>query len=91
MNKEPIYDYLRRRLSELAGQHNRIAKESGVPQATVSRIHAGQCSPRLDTVQPLLDWFEKHDKRTSALRIPNARGGLKARRVRTATATALGK
>lgn len=91
MKKEPIYDHIRRRLSELAGQHNRIAKESGVPQATVSRIHTGQCSPRLDTVQALLDWFEKHDKRSSALRIPNARGGLKARRARTATATALGK
>ncbi len=89
MNKEPIYDYLRRRLSDLAGQHNRIAKESGVPQATVSRIHAGLCSPRLDTVQPLLDWFEKQDKRASALRIPNARRGLKARRANRSAAPAL--
>jgi predicted transcriptional regulator len=89
MKKEPIYTYLRRRLSELAGQHNRIAKESGVPQATVSRIHAGLCSPRLDTVQPLLDWFEKHDKRASALRIPNTRSGLKARRARGAATAAL--
>lgn len=91
MKKEPIYEYLRRRLSEMAGHHNRIAKESGVPQATVSRIHAGQCSPRLDTVQPLLDWFEKHDKRSSALRIPNARRGLKASRADGAAAAALGK
>jgi len=89
MKKEPISSYLRRRLQELAGHHNRIAKESGVPQATVSRIHAGLCSPRLDTVQPLLDWFEKHDKRPSALRITNTRGGLKAGRARSTAAPAV--
>ena len=91
MQKEPIAIYLRRRLQELAGHHNRIAKESGVPQATVSRIHAGLCSPRLDTVQPLLDWFAKHDKRPSALRITHTRGGLKAGRARRAAAAPIGE
>lgn len=89
MKKEPIKTYLRSRLSELAGHHNRIAKESGVPQATVSRIHAGLCSPRLDTVQPLLDWFEKHDKLPSALRFAHTSGGLKARRAQREAAPAL--
>lgn len=89
MNKEPIKTHLRRRLSELVGHHNRIAKESGVSQATVSRIHAGLCSPRLDTLQLLLDWFEKHDKRPSALRLTHTGGGLKARRAHRDAAPAL--
>lgn len=59
--KEPPSAYLRRRLAEFEGQHNRIAVESGVPQSTVSRIHLGQCSPRLETVEPLLAWFDKED------------------------------
>lgn len=90
MKKEKISDYLRRRLDELAGHHNRISRESGVPQATVSRIHAGLCSPRLATVQPLLDWLAEHDKNPSALRITHTRGGLKAGRARTAAAPAIG-
>lgn len=77
MKKEPISDYLRRRLSELKGDHNRIARETGIPQATVSRIYLGQVSPRLNTVQPLLDWLDKHDR--LAGRVPHAR-----RRVRAA-------
>lgn len=62
MKKEPIKDYLRRRLGELKGEHNRIARETGVAQATVSRIYLGQASPTLDTVQPILDWLDKHDR-----------------------------
>lgn len=65
MKKEPIYDYLRRRLADLKGLHNRIAIETSVSQSTVSRIHLGQCSPSLDVVQPLLDWFERYDKSTA--------------------------
>ena len=91
MKKEPIKTYLRRRLSELAGYHNRIAKESGVPQATVSRIHAGLCSPRLDTAQPLLDWLEKHDKRRPALRLTNKKRGPTARRAKPKAAQPLGE
>lgn len=84
MKKEPIYEYLRRRLSEHAGQHNRIARESGVPQATVSRLHAGQSQPRIYTVQALLDWFDRHD-RQSARRIANAGRRLQRRKAPAAT------
>ena len=62
MRKEPISDYIRRRLAELTGHHNRIAKETGIAQATVSRIYQGQVSPTLDTAQPILDWIEAHDR-----------------------------
>lgn len=62
MKREPLYDYLRRRLGETAGMHNRIARESGVPQATVSRIYCGHGMPRLDTADRLLAWFEEQDR-----------------------------
>ena len=39
---ETIHEYLLRRLSELYGQHNRIAAETGVPQSTLSRIQSGK-------------------------------------------------
>lgn len=66
--KEPIYTYLRRRLEETVGQHSKIARETGVPQGTISRIHVGGCDPRIGTVQPLLDWFERHDRIQAAVR-----------------------
>lgn len=73
MKREPLYDYLRRRLGETVGMHSRIAKESGVPQATVSRIYCGHGMPRLDKADKLLDWFEKYDR--SAARAARRRVG----------------
>ena len=63
---ETIHEYLLRRLSELYGQHARIAAETGVPQSTLSRIQSGKGSPRLESVQPLLDWIAAHDARVAA-------------------------
>lgn len=88
MKNETINDYLRRRLSELKGLHNQISRESGIAQATVSRIYLGEVSPRLETVQPLLDWIDQHDKQ-SASRIPHARRRVQAGRANRAAATAL--
>lgn len=59
--KEPTSAYLRRRLDELKGRHIQISEESGVPQSTVSRIYQGKGSPRLETVEPLLAWFDRYD------------------------------
>jgi predicted transcriptional regulator len=70
MKRETINEYLRRRLSEVKGHHNRISIETGVPQATVSRIYLGKVSPTLDTAQPLLDWFELHDRGAAVVRPP---------------------
>lgn len=61
--KETIHHYLLRRLAELRGQHARIAMETGVPQSTLSRIQSGKGSPRLDSVQPILDWLVEFDAR----------------------------
>jgi hypothetical protein len=61
--KETIHEYLRRRLAGCVGMHNQISSESGVPQSTVNRIYLeADGSPRLSSVQPLLDWFEAFDR-----------------------------
>lgn len=92
--KEPIIDYLRRRLAGSIGMHNTIAKESGVPQSTVNRIYLGEGSPRIDSVQPLLDWFEAFDlkqarRRGSASRAKAGNGVLVHRRATRAASPAL--
>jgi predicted transcriptional regulator len=77
MPKESISQYLLRRLDTSAGQHTRIAKESGISQASISRIYRREASPRLETVDRLLDWFERYDraaKKHSTPRIVAANG-----------------
>jgi predicted transcriptional regulator len=92
--KEPIISYLRRRLAGAIGMHSTIAQESGVPQSTVNRIYLGRVSPRLDSAQPLLDWFEAQDLKAAKLngsaRRPKAgHGVLVNRRATRATAAPL--
>ncbi len=90
--KEPIIEYLRRRLAGALGMHNTIAQEAGVPQSTVNRIYLGRVSPRLDSVQPLLDWFEAHDLKASKIsgsaRRPKAGHGVLVNRRATRSASA---
>lgn len=77
--KESIHEFLKRRLTELHGQHNRISRETGVPQSTINRIYLEDSSPRLQSVQPLLDWLEAYDKRAARARSTppaKARGGV---------------
>jgi predicted transcriptional regulator len=62
MKKPTIFEQVRAQLALYEGQHNRIAKETGVPQSSISRLHQGDCTPRLSTVQPLLDWFDAQAK-----------------------------
>lgn len=85
---EPIHAYLIRRLRENVGAHQRISAETGIPQSTISGIFSttGR-SPRLSTVQPLLDWFEKHDRVTGK---PKRRAGVKAGRPDVSAASELG-
>lgn len=94
MKREPIFDYLRRRLAGVEGMHTRIAQECGVGQSTVSRIHQGVCDPQISTVQQLLDWFEVQDRiaermrrgrRRSAGRVANAQGIRVSRRTGAST------
>jgi transcriptional regulator with XRE-family HTH domain len=53
---------LRKMLDQNIGKHSVVAREAGVAQATVSRIHNGTCSPKLETVEKLLAWFKENKK-----------------------------
>jgi len=89
MKKTTLYNKLRQLLNESVGEHNRIAKEAGVSQATVSRIHLGKACPTLHIAQPLFDWFEANSRSTR--RIANTRGRVKARRAHGSTPAPLGQ
>lgn len=79
MKNETVTQTLLRRLDASAGMHQRIAKECGISQATISRIYLRKCSPRLEFADLLLAWFDKNDTaKPSAQRIPNARRRVKA-------------
>lgn len=79
MRKETVTQYLLRRLDASAGTHSRIAKESGVAQATISRIFLRKVSPRLDIAEPILAWFDKQDR--DAIKGSTSRIPIKASRV----------
>ena len=61
--KEPIIVYLRRRLNEFKGMWPTIQRDIDGEYNTMAKIAQGvRTNPTLDTVQPLLDWFEARDK-----------------------------
>lgn len=61
---EPIIVYLRRRLREAgAATWERIAREAGVsPRLPAKIAYRERENPRLQTVQPLLDYFAAVDR-----------------------------
>jgi transcriptional regulator with XRE-family HTH domain len=92
MKKETVSKYLLRRLDTTQVPHCKIASESGIAQATISRISLRKSSPRLDIAEKLLAWFERHDKaaiKKSASVIPKSAGRQKVSRS-SAAAPALG-
>ena len=64
MSKENDLEYMRRRLKETERQHQKIAKASGVPQATISRIYNGAI-PRLDTAIKLIAYLKKTERKSA--------------------------
>jgi predicted transcriptional regulator len=66
MKRENELEYLRRRLDETVGMHSLIAKASGVPQMTVSRIYNG-ADPRLSTAVKLLGYLRKLERSRSVV------------------------
>lgn len=60
---EPITDYLRRRLREEGtARFEVIADEAGVAVSFIRKFHCGSReNPRVQTIQPLLDYFERLD------------------------------
>lgn len=81
MKNKHLYDQLRGHLNASIGVHNRIAKETGVSQATISRFHRGEADLTLQKAQPLLDWFAANKGKVAAMsarRIAIARGRIQA-------------
>lgn len=55
---EPILAFVRRKLEESRGQWVEVARLSGVPYHTLTKIAQGQSpDPRINTVQRLVDYF----------------------------------
>lgn len=70
---EPILEYVKRRLEEFKGQWKRIHEDTQVPYATIANIVYGRSTnPELDTIQPLIDWFQARDEMVAKLRKSNA-------------------
>lgn len=60
-NVEPILSFVKRRLEEKRGSWVDVARDSGVPYHTLTKIAQGQVeNPRIETVQRLVDYF--HDQ-----------------------------
>lgn len=61
---EPITDYLKRRLKEAgAGSFDAIASAAGVTPSFIRKfVYGGRENPRVQTVQPLLDYFASVDR-----------------------------
>lgn len=58
--KTTIHQQLVARLAQFKGKHALIARESGIAQATISRVARGECSPTLAIAQPIFDWMDKN-------------------------------
>ena len=57
---ESLLTYVLRNLEAMKGRHKEIAKESGVPYSTVSKIYQGITpNPGVNSVQALADYFRK--------------------------------
>jgi transcriptional regulator with XRE-family HTH domain len=60
---EPITDYLKRRLREAGpSKFEEIAAEAGVTVSFIRKfVYGSRENPRVQTIQPLLDYFAAHD------------------------------
>lgn len=61
---EPITDFLKRRLREVgAAQFELVAEQAGVNASFIRKfVYGGRPNPRVQTVQPLIDYFHAVDQ-----------------------------
>jgi predicted transcriptional regulator len=61
---EPIIDYIRRRVREAGPRrYAAIAQQAGVGVALLRKLGTGERdNPRVQTIQPLLDYFQAIDR-----------------------------
>lgn len=64
MSTEPITDYLKRRLREAgANRFDAIAEQTGVTGSFIRKfVYGSRENPRVQTVQPLIDFFAAVDR-----------------------------
>lgn len=64
MTVEPITDFLKRRLREAGAAHwDAIAEEAGVTPSFIRKfVYGSRENPRVQTVQPLLNYFQAVDR-----------------------------
>ncbi len=69
---EPITEYLKRRLKEAGpARFCAISDESGVALSFIRKfVYGSRENPRVQTVQPLLDYFEAIDRGERVLPMP---------------------
>lgn len=70
MQQETIHQKLLRLLRDCDVPLYQVAKESGIAQATISRIFRGECIPRIDTAEALLNWFEARQAPKESAPVP---------------------
>lgn len=63
MTVEPITEFLKRRLRDVGAAHwDAIAGETGVTPSFIRKfVYGSRENPRVQTVQPLLDYFQEVD------------------------------
>lgn len=66
---EPITEYLKRRLREAgASRFNGIALATGVTDSFIRKfVYGSRENPRIQTIQPLLDYFASVDRGDATL------------------------
>ena len=58
--KEPILEFVKRKLSENKGILTRVARDCDVPYTTLMKISQGVvANPRIGTIQKLSDYFTR--------------------------------
>ncbi len=58
--KEPILEFVKRKLSENKGILTRVARDCDVPYSTLMKISQGVvANPRIGTIQKLSDYFTR--------------------------------
>lgn len=64
MSTEPITDYLKRRLRDAgASRFDAIAERTGVTVSFIRKfVYGSRENPRVQTVQPLIDFFSAVDR-----------------------------
>lgn len=71
---EPITDFLKRRLRDAgAARFDAIARDTGVTASFIRKfVYGSRENPRVQTVQPLLDYFQAIDRGERELPVPVA-------------------